>query len=67
MRNKAFQTEKSVIDFMLLNGIKKLRLYYYAFVNECDYQQFGFSHKNINADYYFNQRVISTKTKSFSA
>jgi len=66
MDNLIFPTEKSVLDFMVKNKINKLRMYITAYVNESNYQDYGFSYNNINSDYYFRQKVISTKTRLFT-
>jgi len=66
MDNLIFPTEKSVLDYMAKNKIKKMKMYITAYVNHSNYQDYGFSIKNINSDYYFNQKVISSKTKLFN-
>jgi len=64
--NKIFISEKSVIKFMTENGIPKIRMYITAYVNQLNCQDFGFSVKNINSDYYLRQKSISRKTQTFN-
>lgn len=60
-----YVSEKAVKNFMLENGIKKIRMYITAYVNHYHQQCFGFCEENINSDYYLRQKTISRKTKTF--
>ena len=61
-----YPTEKSVLRYMREQGIKKLEMFITAYVDHSNYQQWGWSLENINSDYYFNQKCISSKTQIFT-
>ena len=60
-----FITDNSVKEFMTQNRLKKIRLYITAYLDSSNYQTWGYSKVNVNSDYYFSQKVISRKTKTF--
>ena len=60
-----FRTESAVLEYMKEFNIKKLRLYITNYVNDSGYSDWGYTIKNINSDYFFNQKCIKTKTKLF--
>jgi hypothetical protein len=61
-----YPTESSVKKYMKLAQINFIVMYVTAYVNEQNQQEFGYSIQNINSDYYFNQKIISSKTVTFS-
>lgn len=64
--NIIFRSEQAVKKFMLENGAIKIRMYITAFVNSANQQDWGFSVKNVNSDYYLKQKSIRRKTKTFT-
>jgi hypothetical protein len=64
--NLIYPTEKSVLNHMKEQGIKKLKMFITAYVDHSNYQQWGWSLQNVNSDYYFNQKCISNKTEVFA-
>jgi hypothetical protein len=61
-----FIDEKQVINFMTENRIAKIRMYVTAYVNNMNYQDWGFTIKNVNSDYYLRQKAIHKKTQTFN-
>jgi hypothetical protein len=61
-----YPTEKGVLDAMKKNNIKTATMYITAYVDHSGYQTYGYSAKNVNSDYYFKQKSINSKTKTFT-
>jgi hypothetical protein len=60
-----YPTEKSVYKAMKENNIAEVTMYHTAYVDDSNYQTWGYTLENVNSDYYLNQKCIRKKTQKF--